>query len=1698
MTAQILSSELANLVQESKRKNTELRNAAEKSLQDLKALPATSESQLAADLNRRPQFISPFLIACGTHNVKFATSAVACLQRLAVTRALPRERLREVLDAFRECSALGLEIQLKILQALPSLLQNYSNELRGELLSSILQVCSSLQNVKNPAVSNTAAATLQQLVISVFDKVAVEDERSLEIPTVAEVPRDDGVVPVRTAAHDAYKVFHDLCIMTEGGKPEFVRFSPISPASGLELIESVLTNHGQVFSNHPEQGHILRSLLMPLIIRSLSERLTFPITLRVIRILHVLIRHHLAVMPSECEIALGLLNHMLDPEASPPWKRALCMEVFRGLYSDPALVLEIYGQYDEKEGKKLILRDNLAAFVRLSTEKPAIIGLGHHSTAPATQGMNKDSPSEQAVVEAGAIAGVIGGPIGGSSNTGISTQWSTLRTPCLDHLDKSEPPNLPETYIYGLALTCINNLSESLAKFILPLTVHVEGKGKKKPKMQDITDQEVPIPTQSEAQDQDGGSQRLSRTQSYRTRTVPINPLSLEHHSSYRGIKTTADLISECWPAVLATCSTFLNAALDADYYRALVRSIQKFTQVAGLLRLSTPRDAFLTTLGKAAVPSNVLTANVSSTKTPSLESPSIFSNAKGLLSVDSLVSQASTLSMDKNRRTSMDMGNPTLSTRNLLCLRALLNLAIALGPTLGSAWSIIFETLQQADMVMAASFTKIGGRDARGAIPAGYRNDGDAASQNIGSETAAVQAAATRLFESTVDFPNDSFVNVLEALCQLLHGKFLQSNTTRTSGGAFRSVVHQRRVGSVSGISINTESNAQDYVFALSKVADLATLNQSRLAHFNATESGWDVLMKELVSICANPMIANSARLLAADIISRTVKDIAGFSMAELVEQRSEIQDRVLSALQLQISTLYSNQSDDEELADEADVEVHQVALEALKSVMEQCGESLTAGWGSVFAVLLSAFGTRNYDPAGEESVKDVGDEESWSLQPAQIISKRLARSAFGSVHLVCSDFLAAVPDNSIPTLLELLMRFCSQQEDLNMSLTTITFFWNVSDFLHNRIDMSSLANVVNITAEDTNICHEIEIAARRGSLPALWLDVLLHLTTVTIDVRLEVRNGAIHTILRIFSNYVDQLSPEAWMLCMRAVLFKMVEANATAQAMVRLSDRKGSVDDIKNWNETTKVLLNAITSLLGAYMDTITNSTDFGSAWRSMLGFFSRYFGCGSHSLGASVFTTITGVLSKMEDGNKIGATALLETADLWSQYFNHRTLWRNEIEENQEAFVAYAQAFKEIYRLTKDTLAPERVLEMIAHLEDCIMESNKVAYSSDVDYPTSLQSQVMECLGVVQSDIPGAPPFLVKLLARFTALPFTAAAANPQRQGPTFVALSKASMTLLQSLTIKHIAQEEIFTSGAFDFALTSLAKPIMQKYTWQLEGRKTKTWQKATSTTLAILKPALLQVRALSVKKEITKAIWDQITNIADGIAKADIESASSSTPFEMDEDFDVKSLTALRDMITPSLGAPGIPDTTRRAYTSNLFQNSLIHQTEPGEIPPAGDGPLEELYKIRYGRTKDPVPNLRSRMSYFCFSELVSLVAVHDSSAERIKLAQAAAPYLILRAALPLKAYIADQPLRGRMPQPESQREELLFVLRKMRRLDCEPKAIPDCAGASSPHKKHLHRLFPLLHKAIKVAGKDPEVLEELVGLMDVVGDEFGI
>ena len=913
---------------------------------------------------------------------------------------------------------MSLDVQLKILQALPALAQNYAQDLKGEHLAAALLVCAALQNVKTPTISGVAAATLQQLVVSVFEKVAAEDATGRDDAPVTEIPGDDGPIALREAAFDAYRVFLDVCLATEGRRTTFVHFSTFPPTVGLELIWACLDTHADVFSSHPEQLNIVRSLVVPFVTRVLSERQSFPMTLRAIRIVSIVLQQYLKAMLDDCEIILGLLIHMMEPDSAVYWKRAMCMEVFKGLYSTPGLALQVFMQYDQEDARKAIIRESVASFVRLSTERPAIIGLSQQSTVPTGPGNQKDIERDQAVVEvAGGVAGVISTAltVAEVDMPGISLQWSVPKTACLDHLDKIESPPLPETYVHFLVLECLNGLSENLAKVILPLTVQHDNRGRRNQQHDDDIDTEEDATGTASPKPLGKSRTRVKRSQSYRARTVPINPLSLEHISAAPRVKAIARLIEECWPALLATSSTFLYSALDNEIYRSLIRSFQRFTQVAGLLDLTTARDAFLTTLGKAAVPHNVFNSNAVGTPgSPTVSSPGFYKNAKGLLSIESIPSQSSGATGDRSRRPSQEPPKAGLTTRNLLCLRALLNIAIAIGPTLGPSFAIILETVHQADIIVSVS-----------------------RSGSSATEMVAVEAAASRLFESTADYPNDAFLHVLKTLCHLLDGK-VSVPPLSPQLPEHRHPPHSprtSRVSSLSGIKMDMDLQAHDYVFVLSKIGQLADLNVARFASYAAKESGWRMVVEQLTDVAISAGAPANARSQAADILGRCSLAIAQMSTADSADEVENVQKMAFSSLQLLIHRLYAQ---NDELTT-TDIAVHGKILEAVRAVLESCGDSLVAGWDVILTSVESVFQDEedSEDELEGSALSSTSTTKPQQRPSNQLVAPELGRIAFNVTQMICSDFLAALPAEDLQALTEILYRFASQDLEVNVSLT-------------------------------------------------------------------------------------------------------------------------------------------------------------------------------------------------------------------------------------------------------------------------------------------------------------------------------------------------------------------------------------------------------------------------------------------------------------------------------------------------------------------------------------------------------------------------------------------------------------------------------------------------------------------------------------
>jgi hypothetical protein len=590
----------------------------------------------------------------------------------------------------------------------------------------------------------------------------------------------------------------------------------------------------------------------------------------------------------------------------------------------------------------------------------------------------------------------------------------------------------------------------------------------------------------------------------------------------------------------------------------------------------------------------------------------------------------------------------------------------------------------------------------------------------------------------------------------------------------------------------------------------------------------------------------------------------------------------------------------------------------------------------------------------------------------------------------------------------------------------------------------------------------------------------------------------GAIHTLLRIFDAYGDQLSPEAWSMCLHNVMFRLLSSIEAQLKVTNNPDSPISDKDRNGWNETTVVVLSGITNLLAEYLDILSAHHTFRDSWQALLAHFKVLLGFQVLEISTAIFKALRQILSKGNvSGPKNFDKAAIDLAwELWSRSLPEIKADKSEKRfDNQEYLLAYVSSLPEIYRLVQQDLDVERVERMLALLRQAIQEANAATYTADTEYLTPLQTQVLESLKMVRTDIEGVPSALISQVADFVALAYEPKVPN-ERQRPTYVALSKAAMTLSEALILAHASDLDIYTRGALSLSLVALGKPIVLKYSFQIITKSISPWRQATTSSLAILKAILPVLTRANLEEDAVRSIWSAIVTIGNGITTANCNDAPETSNIRSDQDFDIASFLTLRKLITPSFGSPAIPDKTRRAYADSLFHISLIHAPQPQELPAAHQELLAGLYQPCKGRTMDPSPSPRSKMSYVCFDELVSLVALHDSSIPRIKLAQAAAPYLILRAGLTLRAYTADQPLRGCMPQPLSQRRELLYVLEALTELKCEPEAIPDTPGVDGEGRKHLHRLYPLLAKAVRAAAGDQEVLEWIGRALDEVGMEF--
>ncbi|GAA5943397.1 Mon2p [Sporobolomyces koalae] len=1949
----LLQADYTALSKEAGRRHSDVRDAADKAAQlvksskeqalvDVLTAPGESGSDCSRDARSNesegerdrelmhgpstgepPLLYHPILLASSTRNAKVIALAVSALQRLITAGAVPTALVGQILDTLEQVLPQGVEIQLKILQTLVSLLTTKTTSpgghqvplVHGEQLGRALELSHRLSTSKIPVVASTASATLRQLFMFVYDRIVDEDtlvasskdpEHDPSLPratfdvdvppleedraasislhsrpsldTALEANNQMRSIKLRPAARDAYLMLEDLCLLIAGsvaggpdGEPSFLRWGTLSRTFGLELVESIVSGFGPVVRTHPELLLVLRAHLCPLLIRFLSSPpptstscssiaasapFSFPLTLRLTRVVFLLLKQFSDLLTLESEVFLTMFVRIVTPApglsdqgegghpagpstglTSPLWMRVLALEIFRGLCGDFELMIKFYQRYDAQGSRgqegSLVLNDLMSAFNRLATEKPIVLGTGnailygsslgpsfltastsqqHGSVTSSTMSTSNtkegsrmiiDSAMEMglglahaagSVVGSGAAAAVAGAASVGLAATGGSTPTSasldhktaSMKLQCIDQLDKADPPAIPETYIFLLALQCLAALADGFSTYTLTTYARM---------------------LEREAQAQGRTVSRAPRALDW---TEPEQGDELRTNE-INSLKVVKEMAETCWPALLASLSFFISTSLSDDLFTDVVSALQSFTCVCGVLNLSTPREAFLTSLCKFAIPPTVVSHIVAQDSVQSSTKPTPASSAAATATAV-LSAGAESLGLTSSSTTgSLPVG---LSSRNLACLRAVLAVSHYLAGSLGKTWFSVFEALQNAEFVLKATASKGKRRTAPPPVQPSTVNASPVSSSKGSTATTtanavdnvepskfptvpteadeqAIQRAIATLFEVSKALDDGAFKEFVGALCRL-NGEMVgipmnDDGTVRGAGedefgtGVTSPIdTPEKSRRRSSGISTKSHKLAEKS-FGIAKVGVVALFNVQRLVAKDPA-LGWNLVTSHLLLVLHSVSIPTSIRLQAADVLD----SILILAPKNLTTAPLDVQRRA----QIQVLTALSSQADPApRLQTTTDVDVRRMALESLLKILETNGHAFVVGWDQIFHVLRTACPTSHplffapsspqpppvpssaaSDTTSRRSLDTIGENDRIepmtplarpgqgnSYFPSERSAKAsvLVRTSFPSLQLICSDFLGGLAVDDLRDCIATLAEFGKQAEDVNVALTAGGLLWSVSDHVQAKRRAAQ--------GDD-----------RHGEL---WMFLLRQLLRLCRDSRQEVRDAAITNIFRSISMYGSTLSKETWEACSHDIIFPLVEDVTLAmdsQTEAYLDDDKSAqtvpqahgppirlVD--KQWDDSKMLVLRSMGDVFFEYLSQIVKTDRYEETWSTFVEHLSSSFIRDRPGPATAAMQSLEKVLTvSLESTEAARIASSWEVAwTAWDKIGssiedNSRSLDSNQIftQTNLEAFV---RVVLPIYTPPYIAFDLDRINRLLAILKVVLVYACSPDYRADIDGLMPLQSSILEVVAVIKLDeVPGSASAVLSDLSDYLTLAYVAPFEAPpdssgrlkQSQNVTFIALTKEVMPHVLWLYQKHSNDTAIYERGAIEKMLAAFALPMRLKHECPAPakfGSAQPLWKTATVDFLKAVRDVVgaLQKYQSDLSPDRFVSIWRAIVEGFRGalLAETGPEIHASLDALHEEENFDLSLLLSLEQDVLPFLGTSQVPDELIRSIGKTLqlasrlyeldvprlrydrvlahkrsFASSVSVQPAAEHTPPTT--PVEARFDPDFdnqatqsvkGTTVEVIESGRERFAYWSLDLLFAICAdidqgeSADHSVERRRIAALCLPYLLNRCAASLKTYVADAPLRGKMPFPRIRQEELVHVLQQLDTIriregtlwasqQADPTASADSAHeidtSLPPHLllrsillksplAHVYELQPLLIRFLSLAQK---------------------
>ncbi|KAH8341260.1 protein MON2 homolog [Drosophila kikkawai] len=740
-----LQADFKTLSLETKKKYPQIKEACEEAISKLCSAGSSQQNSVYYTVN---QILYPLVQGCETKDLKIIKFCLGMMQRLITQQVVDQKGALYITNALWTLMENNIE-EVKVLQTV-TLLLTTNTVVHGDTLAKALVLCFRLHYTKNPTIVNTAGATIRQLVSLVFERVYLEKDsvQSLQQQPTSASPAEaaEGGVgqDVQTFASDAFLLFQDLVQLVNAEQPYWlVGMTEMTRTFGLELLEAVLTNFSAVFHESNDFRLLLKERVCALVIKLFSpnvkhrqlpaapssgnapvpaEKPYFPISMRLLRLVAILIQKYHTILVTECEIFLSLIIKFLDPD-KPAWQRALALEVIHKLVTRSSLIAFFCKSYDLKNHATNIVHDMIAAmgsYVRYSLINASAMlngqqnGMG--STLSALSGNNQCG-----FMFRGAYL-----PLVATFAPGIS------KAVYLEMLDKLDAPNIPDSYGISVGHAILLDMTRSIGGVI-----------QRTPELH--PSHNMAVITEEEHK-----------------------PLCLQ-------------LVNSSWSGLLSAFIPLVETSIDEATTENILKAMQNYAALCGMLEQLQPRDAFIMAMCRASFPPHYamsIFANTATqadgelrchTRSGSQDLSSQFiNNCSGdngdfrpqIVAVGTPLPSASLPH-------SVMQAPVMLTNKNLQCMRAILFLAHNNGGILGTSWHIVLQTLQHLVWILGLKPSTGGSLQA---MPK------PAVEANVGIQTAVMadlpvlSQMLSQLFESSQHLDDVALHHLIDALCKLSH----------------------------------------------------------------------------------------------------------------------------------------------------------------------------------------------------------------------------------------------------------------------------------------------------------------------------------------------------------------------------------------------------------------------------------------------------------------------------------------------------------------------------------------------------------------------------------------------------------------------------------------------------------------------------------------------------------------------------------------------------------------------------------------------------------------------------------------------------------------------------------------------------------------------------------------------------------------